>query len=171
MMRKFIVPLLIIILLGSVAISCKVSYTFTGTNISPEVKTFTVYTFPNRAKLINPTLSQNFSEALRDKLDRQTTLNEISNNGDIEFEGKITGYETRPMAVEKDDQSSQTRLTITVKVKYTNHKTPDDSFEKSFSAYDDFESSQSFSSVEDELTEEIIEQLIEDIFNATIANW
>lgn len=151
--------------------TCKVSYSFTGANLSPDVKTFTVYYFPNRARLVNPTLSQKFTEDLREKLQRQTSLQELSENGDIEFEGQITGYEFRPMAVQKNDQSSQTRLTITVKVKYTNHKVPEDDFEKTFSAYEDFDSTQPVSSVEEELTNTIVEKLCDDIFNATIANW
>jgi len=134
-------------------------------------KTFTVYYFPNRARLINPTLSQSFTEQLREKMQRQTSLNEISENGDIEFEGQITGYEFRPMSIQKDDLSAQTRLTVTIKLKYTNHKVPDDSFEQSFSAYEDFDSSLPISSVEEELTSEIIKKLNDDIFNATIANW
>jgi len=158
-------------LIAIIVPSCKIKYTFTGANLSPEVRTFTVYYFPNRAKLINPTLSQNFTEQLRTKIERQTSLNELSENGDIEFEGQITGYEFRPMAVQKDDLSSKTRLTITLKVKFTNHKVPADDFEQNFSAYEDFDSNQPISSVEDDLTNLIIEKLTDDIFNATIANW
>lgn len=171
MWKKVFVFVFMAFLVGSLSPSCKISYSFTGANLSPEVKTFSVYYFPNRARLINPTLSQNLTEKLRDKLQRQTSLNEITDNGDIEFEGQITGYEFRPMAVQKNDQSAQTRLTITINLKYTNNKVPADNFEKSFSAFEDFDSAQSISSVEDELTETIIDKLTEDIFNATIANW
>ena len=171
MLKKLLLAAFAFAILISITPSCKVSYSFTGANLSPEVKTFTVYYFPNRARLINPTLSQSFTEKLRDKLQRQTSLNELSEDGDIEFEGQITGYEFRPMAVQKDDLSSQTRLTVTLKLKYTNHKVPEDDFEKNFSAYEDFDSSLPISSVEDELTDAIIEKLTEDIFNATIANW
>ena len=171
MLKKLLLAAFAVAIFISITPSCKVSYSFTGANLSPEVKTFTVYYFPNRARLINPTLSQSFTEKLRDKLQRQTSLNELSEDGDIEFEGQITGYEFRPMAVQKDDLSSQTRLTVTLKLKYTNHKVPEDDFEKNFSAYEDFDSSLPISSVEDELTDAIIEKLTEDIFNATIANW
>jgi len=171
MLKKLLFAALAVAILISITPSCKVSYSFTGANLSPEVKTFAVYYFPNRARLINPNLSQSFTEKLRDKLQRQTSLNELSEDGDIEFEGQITGYEFRPMAVQKDDLSSQTRLTVTIKLKYTNHKVPEDDFEKNFSAYEDFDSSLPISSVEDELTDAIIEKLTEDIFNATIANW
>jgi hypothetical protein len=168
---RFFLVVILATIIGSISPSCKVSYSFTGANLSPDVKTFAVYYFPNRARLVNPTLSQNFTEKLREKLQRQTSLNEMSDNGDIEFEGQITGYEFRPMAVQKEDLSSQTRLTITIKVKYTNHKVPEDDFETNFSAYEDFDSGLPISSVEDELTAAIIEKLTEDIFNATIANW
>nr|WP_319571950.1 LptE family protein [uncultured Draconibacterium sp.] len=171
MLRKLLFVAVLAGMVGILMPSCKVSYTFTGANLSPEVKTFTVYYFPNRARLINPTLSQSFTEELREKLTRQTSLNELSESGDLEFEGQITGYEFRPMSVQKEDVSAQTRLTVTINVKYTNNKVPDDNFEKSFSAYEDFDSNESISSVEEELTAQIIEKLTEDIFNATIANW
>ncbi|WP_319270303.1 LptE family protein [uncultured Draconibacterium sp.] len=171
MLRKLFFLALLAGFAGILAPSCKVSYSFTGANLSPEVKTFTVYYFPNRARLINPTLSQNFTEKMREKLTRQTSLNELSESGDLEFEGQITGYDFRPMSVQKEDVSAQTRLTITINVKYTNNKVPEDNFEKSFSAYEDFDSNESISSVEEELSIQIIDKLTEDIFNATIANW
>jgi hypothetical protein len=151
--------------------SCKVSYSFTGANLSPLVKTYSVYYFPNRARLINPTLSQLFTEGLREKLRRQTSLNELQEDGDIEFEGQITGYEVRPMSIQKDDLAAQNRLTVTVKLKYTNNKSPEENFEKTFSAYEDYDSNLTISDIENELSELIILKLTDDIFNATIANW
>lgn len=151
--------------------ACKITYSFTGANLSPAVKTYTVYYFPNRARLVNPTLSQVFTEGLREKLQRQTSLNELSEKGDIEFEGQITGYEVRPIAVQKDDLASQNRLTVSIKLKYTNNKAPEENFDRNFSAYEDYDSNLSISDVEDDLTLEIVKKLTEDIFNATIANW
>lgn len=171
MWKKLFLFFMLAAITGSIAPSCRINYSFTGANLSPAVKTFTVYYFPNRAKLINPTLSQSFTEKLREKLERQTSLNELSENGDLEYEGQITGYDFRPMAVQKDDLSAKTRLTVTLKLKYTNHKSPDDNFEQTFSAFEDFDSNQPISAVEDDLTNEIIDKLTEDIFNATIANW
>jgi hypothetical protein len=170
-MMKRVAFVAIIALLIGVSLSCSVKYNFTGSKPMVLEKTFSVYYFPNRARLINPTLSQSFTEELRDKLKRQTSLDELSEGGDIVFEGQITGYEFKPMSIEKDDLSSQTRLTVTVKLKYTNNKVPEDSIEKTFSAFEDYDSSSSISSVEDELVEAIVEQLTDDIFNATIANW
>lgn len=151
--------------------ACKMSYSFTGANLSPAIKTYSVYYFPNRARLINPTLSQVFTEDLREILRRQTSLNELSENGDIEFEGQITGYEMRPMSIQKDDLAAKNRLTISIKLKYSNNKSPEENFDRNFSAYEDYESNQSLSDVEDELTKLIVQKLIDDIFNATIANW
>lgn len=171
MMKRLFLLTLFIAAIAVAVQSCKISYGFTGANLSAAVKTYSVYYFPNRARLINPTLSQNFTEGLREKLRRQTSLNELKENGDIEFEGQITGYETRPMSIQKDDLAAQNRLTVTVKLKYTNSKSPEDNFEKTFSAYEDYDSNLSISDIEDELSELIITKLTEDIFNATIANW
>lgn len=169
-LRRFFLIAILFVMAGTFS-GCKINYSFTGANLSPDVKTFTVYYFPNRARLVNPTLSQTFTEQLKEKLQRQTSLDELAENGDIEFEGQITGYEVRPMAIQKDDLAGQNRLTITIQVKYTNSKVPDDSFEQSFSAFEDFDSTLSLSDIEGALVPDIVRKLNEDIFNATIANW
>ncbi len=151
--------------------SCKISYSFTGASIAPTVKTFTVNYFPNRAKLVNPNLSQQFTDGLQEKLTRQTSLNQIQDNGDLEFSGQITGYDVRPMNIQRGDVAAQNRLTVEVKVKYTNNKDHSQDWEKTFSAYEDFDSTSSLTDVEDGLVTEIIKKLTEDIFNASIANW
>jgi len=171
MLKRFFFFALSLVALAVITQGCKMSYSFTGANLSPAIKTYSVYYFPNRARLINPTLSQTFTEGLREKLRRQTSLNELPESGDIEFEGQITGYEARPMSIQKDDLAAKNRLTVTIKLKYTNHKSPEENFERSFSGYEDYDSSLSISDVEDELTTLIIQKLTEDIFNATIANW
>lgn len=171
MLKRFLIFTFVFAVLTVILAACKMSYSFTGANLSPAIKTYSVYYFPNRARLINPTLSQNFTEDLREKLRRQTSLDELQENGDIEFEGQITGYEVRPMSIQKDDLAAKNRLTITVKLKYTNSKSPEENFDRNFSAYEDFDSNSSISDVEDELTALIILKLTEDIFNATIANW
>ena len=170
-MKKTILYSITVFALVIIFNSCKISYSFTGANISPDVKTYSVYYFPNRAKLINPTLSQSFTEALKEKLQRQTSLDELSENGDLEFEGQITQYDVRPMSIQKQDQAALNRLTIAINVKYTNNKEPEQSMEKTFSAFEDFNSTSSLADVEDGLVPEIIDKLNEDIFNATIANW
>jgi hypothetical protein len=170
MIKRILIIGFVLVGFGLAIQSCKI-YSFTGANLSPAVKTYTVYFFPNRARLVNPTLSQTYTEDLREKIQRQTSLDEISENGDLEFEGQITGYDLKPMSIQKQDVAAQNRLTITVSLKYTNHKEPDKDFEKSFSAFEDYDSSQSLSEVEDDLSLDIIKKLNEDIFNATIASW
>jgi hypothetical protein len=165
----FRLPVALVIMAGLYA--CTVSYSFTGTNIPADVKTYSVFYFPNRAKLINPTLSNDFTEKLKTKLQKQTKLKEETESGDLLFEGQITGYEVRPMAIQKEDMAAQNRLTITIRVKYTNNKDHEQDFNKDFSAYEDFSSSISLNDVESTIVPEILEKLIEDVFNATIANW
>lgn len=171
MWKRILFSLVVILIAGSFLQSCKITYSFTGANLSPEIKTYTVYYIPNRARLVNPTLSQLFTEELREKLQRQTSLDEIQDNGDLIYEGQIDSYDVRPMSIQKEDLAAQNRLTISVKIKYTNNIVPDESFEKTFTAYEDFDSTISLSEVEDTLIPEIVEKLLEDIFNATIANW
>jgi hypothetical protein len=171
MPKKYIWLWMLLFLMSGVTNSCKIAYSFTGANISPAVRTFSVYYFPNRARLVNPTLSQSFTEALKEKLQRQTSLNELAEDGDLVFEGQITGYEVRPMAIQKDDMAAQNRLTISVRVKYTNAVDPDQNLDRTFSAFEDFDSSSTLTDVEDGLVPEIISKLTEDIFNATLANW
>lgn len=164
-----LVPVFLIV--GVLLQNCSVSYSFTGASKMVGVKTFTVYYIPNRARLVNPNLSQQLTEALQDKLTRQTSLSMLEDNGDLEFEGQITGYDIRPMNIKQGDTAAQNRLTVTVKIKYTNNKNHDDDWEKSFSSYVDYDSTQLLSDVEDALMEEVLVQLTDDIFNASIANW
>jgi hypothetical protein len=167
--RAIMIP--VILFLGIGLNSCKVSYSFTGANISTDVKTYSVYYFPNRARLVNPTLSTDFTEKLKEKLMRQTSLKEEAENGDLVFEGQITDYEVRPMAIQKEDLAAQNRLTVTVRLKYTNNKDHEQDFDRTFSAFEDFSSSLSLNDVESSIVPEIVEKLMDDIFNATIANW
>ena len=96
-LRRFLFLLGSVILVAVTFTACKISYSFTGASIAPNVKTFSVYYFPNRARLVNPNLSQQLTEGLQDKLIKQTSLNQISESGDLEFTGQITDYEVRPM--------------------------------------------------------------------------
>ena len=171
MKRNTIFVLLSVAMLSIVFAACKISYSFTGASIAPNVKTFSVYYFPNRAKLVNPNLSQQFTDGLQEKLIKQTSLNQISENGDLEFNGQITDYEVRPMNIVQGDLAAQNRLTIGIKVKFTNNKDHEQDWEKTFTAYEDFDSNNSLSSVEDGLVPEIIKKLTDDIFNASVANW
>jgi len=169
--RNSILILFSVLFLSVGITACKVSYSFTGASIAPTVKTFTVDYFPNRARLVNSNLSQQFTEGLQDKLIKQTSLNQIQESGDLEFTGQITDYDVKPMNIQEGDLAAQNRLTITVKVKYTNNKDHEADWEKTFTAYEDFDSNKSLNEVEDTLVPEIIKKLTDDVFNASIANW
>ncbi len=172
MKRAAYAGILIVLLAGMVSFqSCKINYSMTGVNLPPEIKTFSVQYFPNRAPVVQATLSQKFTDALKDKITGQTSLEEINGIGDVDFSGEIKNYETRPMAITGNEVAALNRLTITVRVKYTNNVNPDGSFDTSFSRYEDYDSNQDLSSVEDDLTSKIVEQLVEDIFNKAFVNW
>ena len=151
--------------------SCGI-YSFSGTSIQPDVKTVTINYFEYKALRVNPYLSNDLTEALKDKFRKMTRLEQVEMDGDIEVTGTVTGYDVRAMAVTAEEVASQNRLTVTIKISFTNRKHPEDDFpDKSFSAYSDYDSTQSLDAVEATLCEEIIEKLCEDIFNATVANW
>ncbi len=165
--------ILLIVLAASLSQGCKmtVKYSFSGAVTSPEVKTISVSQFQNRASLVQPGLSQLITEALTDKCKAQTGLSFTSETGDVSFEGEITDYNTRPLTVSADASAAMNRFTISVRVKYTNAYDPDLSFESSFSRYQDYDSSLDLSQVEGELSEDIVEMLVEDIFNKAFVNW
>lgn len=151
--------------------SCKITYSMSGASISPQVKTLSVQYFQNRASLVQPGLSQKLTDALIDKCKSQTNLSLTNQIGDVNFEGEITDYNTRPLTVGADAQAATNRFTITVKVKFTNAVQPENSYEQSFSRYEDYSSNLDLSQVENELSEKIMELIVEDIFNRAFVNW
>ncbi|MCQ2184671.1 MAG: LPS assembly lipoprotein LptE [Bacteroidales bacterium] len=172
MKNKSLAFIIVTILAVSLAAGCRVTYSFTGTSIQEDVNTVTIDYFEYKALRVNPSLANDMTEAMRDKFKKLTRLEEVEENGDLEIYCEITGYDTKPMAVTSDEVAAQNRLTVTVKVNFTNRKHSEDDFEnKSFSAYADYDSEQSLDAVESALCEEIIEKLIEDIFNGCVANW
>lgn len=146
-------------------------YSFTGASISPLVKTISIQYFQNRASLVQPGLSQYITDALIDKCKSQTNLKFVNEIGDANFEGEISDYNTRPLTVAADARAATNRFTITVKVKFTNAVDPDLSFEQQFTRYEDYDSNLDLSQVEKELSDKIIELIIEDIFNKAFVNW
>lgn len=152
-------------------VGCKINYSFNGASIPIEAKTVSVQYFTNNTSLAPPTLSQTFTEALRDKLSTQTRLGLVTKGGDLAFEGSITGYLTQPIAILSTDQAAMNRLTITVSVLYTCAFDETKNFERSFSRFVDYSSSENLTSVEDELIEEINVQLVQDIFNKALNDW
>lgn len=151
--------------------ACKVNYSFSGASISTEVKTVTVQFFPNRARLVNPTLSQQFTDALMDKVKGQTSLIFMENGGDVTFEGEITDYKTNYLAVTAQEISAMTRFTIAIRIKYTNIIDEGQDFDRIFTRYKDYDSTLDLSDVEEDLVTAIIEDITEDAFNAAFVNW
>jgi len=151
--------------------SCTVSYTLSGASIAPEVKTVSVQYFTNRAPLAMANIGQYITDELKDKFKSQTSLTLVNDVGHLNFEGEITQYDTKPMAIVGDETAAQNRLTITVHVKFTNEIEPEYNFDSDFTRYADYDSNLDLAQVEQELVEEIVEQLIDDIFNKSVVNW
>ena len=150
---------------------CSVNYSFSGVNISEDVETYSVDYFQNRAPLVQAQLSNVFTEALQDKIQSNTSLDLTNQGGDVRFSGEITGYATRPTAITGAETAARNRLTITVRVKYSNEVEPELDYDTSFSRYEDYDASQDLSSVENDLIELIVEDLVEDIFNRAFVSW
>lgn len=166
---KKIIYLLILVSLGIA--SCKVKYSLSGATIPPEAKTISVAFFANNTTLGAPSLSQRFTEKLRDMVSSQTNLALMSQNGDLQFEGFIADYNIAPVAVQSTDQASLNRLTISVNVKYSNRFDATKNFEQSFTRFADYSSQKSIESLEPELVQEIFRQITEDVFNRAFNNW
>lgn len=151
--------------------SCGI-YSFSGASIPAEMRTITINFFENNAPLVVPYLSQQFTERLKERLRTQSRLSIVRADGDGTFDGRITDYSIRPVAVTGDQRAGLNRLTITVNVKYTNNLKPDLSFEQSFTRYKEFDlNRQSIQEAERVLIPQINSELTEDIFNRAFANW
>jgi len=162
--------LLAITAVAVLVLSCGI-YSFTGTSIQADVNTITIPYVEYKALRVNPSLSNDLTEALQDKFRKLTRLEQVDVDGDLELVCEVTGYDVKATAITADEQAAQNRLTVTVKVEFTNRKYPEDDVSKTFSAYEDFDATQSLDAVESTLCETIIEKLVEDIFNATVAQW
>ena len=169
---KKLTTIVAILLVGLAMPSCIPSYKFNGSALNYDVyKTINITEFPIRAALVYPPLQQIFENKLMDAVTRQTRLQEVDGNSDLEMTGEITGYSLSPQAVGENAYATETRLTITVKVRYTDSKNPANNVEQTFSAYRQFDASLMLTDVQDDLCEEISGELVDLIFNATLGNW
>ena len=160
------------LLLLTLASSCTISYKLNGASIDyTTTKTISFEAFAIKAPLVYAPLAVNFNDELTGKFASQTRLEQVRQDGDLQISGAITGYSLSPQAVKADAYAAQTRLTIKVKVKFVNKKNPSEDFEQEFSAYRDFDATRLLTDVQDELCNEMIKELVEQIFNATVANW
>lgn len=168
----YLLRFLLVLVMSCMAGGCRISYKLNGAAIDYTVyKTIYVSNFPIRAALVYPPLQQTFENKLLDYVQRNTRLQTTDGNSDLVMEGEITGYSLSPQAVNEDAYASKTRLTITVRVRYTDSKKDGNDIDQTFSAYSDFDSSQMLTEVQDQLCEEISDELVIQIFNATLGNW
>ena len=150
---------------------CAVSASFSGGSISPEIQTFSVKDFPNEALLVVPSLSSVFTEGLKDKIERNSRLNLVEKNGDTQFEGRITRYSFRPLAISGNDVAEKQEIRVTVEVIFTNTKNEAENFKQTFSAKYEYPSTNSREEIEEEAIEEMIQNLVDDIYNKAFTNW
>lgn len=167
-LQYIMLPIAVVLLLPS----CVISYKFNGASIDySTTKTISIADFPNVASLVYAPLSNNLSDGIRDLFQRQTRLEQVRRGGNLEIEGEITGYTLTPMAVSADSYASETKLTITVKVRFTNNVAPEESFEKTYTAYQTFDASQMLTDVQDDLCNTMIAEIADQIYNDTVAKW
>lgn len=150
---------------------CTGGYSFTGASIPPEARTISISQFPNYASTVNPQLSQKLYDALQQLFSSQTSLSVASDDCDLQITGEITDYSTRASSISSSDNVATNRLTITIRVKFTNRYDPKADFEQSFSRFKDYNAALDLSAVEAGLVSEIVTELCEDIFNKSVVNW
>ncbi len=170
-MNKYLNNIFIYVSLISCFTACTVNYSFSGATVSPELETFTVADFENRAPSFQPQLGYVLTNTLKEKIESETRLKLVNRNADVHFKGTITDYKVSPVSITGNDQAAKNRLTITIKVDYINTINPDENFSANFSRYEDFLSEKNLSDVEEELNQEISERLVEDIFKKAFSNW
>lgn len=170
--RNKYVSLAITAMVALVVTACSVSYKFNGASIDyTKTKTIQIADFPNRASYVWGRMAPIFNEQLKDKYSRQTKLIQVKRKGDLVLEGEITKYEQRNKSVSSEGYSAQTELSMTVKVKFTNNINPTENFDQQFTAQKSYDSRQQLNAVQEELVTEMVEEICDQIFNATVANW
>ena len=162
----------ILLLLAFMLVGCTISYKFNGASINYDIiKTISIDNFPNRAVYQWGPMESMFNNALSDKYASQTKLQQVNSGGDLTLSGEISAYDQINKSISSDGYSSMMQLKMTVKVKFENAKNPSEDFERQFSASREFDASQQLADVQDELVTQIIDEIVEQIFNATVANW
>ncbi|WP_304582701.1 LptE family protein [uncultured Alistipes sp.] len=170
-MNRFRTIFAALLFAGLAGCGVSVKYSLSGASIPPDARTFSVAYFPNNATMVSPILSSTMTDALVDIFTRRTRLMQVDDGGDFAFEGEIVNYTSTTASVSSDDYALQNRLTITVKVRFTNALDESQSWNKTFSAYEDYDSSLLLTEVEGELIPQIVDKLATDIFMASASNW
>ena len=169
---RFLLFAISFLLLATILPSCLIQIKMNGASIDySKTKSIAVADFPNNAPLVHPPLATDLSEGIRDIYTKQTRLTVTRRGGDLELEGEIIGYDLTPMAVSADSYSAETKLTMSVRVRFTNNVSPEESFEKTYTAFQTFDSSQLLTDVQDELCATMIKEIAENIYNDTVAKW
>ena len=152
--------------------SCRISYKFNGSSIDyTKIKTISIQDFPNRAPLVYATLASDFTENLRDEFSSKTSLKLVEQDGDLQLSGEISGYNVISSGVDASGQAAESRLQMSVHVKFVNKVNTSESFERTFSAYQVFSNEYTIDQVQAELNEQLMDDIINQIFNATVASW
>ncbi|APY01532.1 lipopolysaccharide assembly protein [Lacinutrix venerupis] len=168
---KYIKHALLLLTISLTFFSCGF-YSFSGTNIQDNVKSFQVNYFQNTAAQVEPGIDRDFTIALQDLIVNQTNLELVNSNGDLVYEGEITEYRISPTTATADNTAAQNRLSVSVRVRFYNKKAEDDDFEQTFSFFYDYAGSSLLTgSIKDTALEEIFERITQDIFNASLAKW
>lgn len=171
-MRKYFIFTIISLISALGVTSCAISYKLNGASIDyATTKTISFEYIPIKAAMVYAPLAVNFNDELQAKYANQTKLEQVRSDGDLQISGAITGYSLTPQAVKKDAYAAETRLTVKIKIKFVNKNNKTENFDKEFSAYRDFDATQMITDVQDGLCDEIIKEIVEQIFNATVANW
>lgn len=171
-MKKYFIFAIISLITAIGVTSCAISYKLNGASIDyATTKTISFEYIPIKAAMVYAPLAVNFNDELQAKYANQTKLEQVRSDGDLQISGAITGYTLTPQAVKKDAYAAETRLTVKIKIKFVNKNNKTENFDKEFSAYRDFDATQMITDVQDGLCDEIIKEIVEQIFNATVANW
>ena len=153
-------------------VSCSVSYKFNMSSIDyTKVKTIQIADFPIRSSYVWGPMGPMFNNKLKEQYADHTKLSQVKRNGDLKIEGEITNYSQRNKSVSAEGYSAQTELSITVNVRFTNNTNHQEDFEQQFTATASYETTQSLAAVQEQLVTEMIEDIVDQIFNATVANW
>lgn len=152
--------------------ACSVSYKFNGASIDyTKTKTIQIAEFPIRSAYVWGPMGNIFNNKLKDVYNDHTKLIQVKRNGDLKIEGEITNYTQRNKSVSSEGYSAQTELSMTVTVRFKNNQNHSEDFEKQFTAAKSYETTLSLSSVQEQLVTEMVDEIVDQIFNATVANW
>lgn len=160
--------------LAVIMVACKVSLGLAPISSIDysKVHTMQIVDFQNHAEYVYGPLATTLNDQMKDLFMRQTRLSLVNSNGDIVIEGEITGYNQFNEAIDASGYSSKVRLTLTVKVSFTNNTNHEEDFEdRTFTAFQTYDASQLLTAVQDQLIEVMVKDISEQIFNSTVANW